>query len=175
MTGLQHNGRPLRINGYAAVFDSEIHIDGQTEKFVFGAFAPTLSRGGIDVRMTVNHRRGETWASVREGSLSLWEDECGLAFSAQVPATSHGHGWARAVADGQIEASVLFRGFGKKPAPGGTIVTAAILTDICLTTAAAYPTATWLGDFGLMRHMPDHALLLRRRWIGSCQRKRRAA
>ena len=179
MTGLQHNGRALRVDGYATLFDVEINIDGKIEKFAPGAFSPVLRRGAIDVRATVNHRRAGTWASVRAGSLKLWQDTTGLAFSAALPGNAEGRGLARAVADGQIGASVLFRPFGSKSTPGGYTVTAATLTDICLTTAPAYSTATWLSDFGLMRHMPDHALLLRSRWIGARQqartRQRRAA
>ncbi len=172
---LQHNGVVVRVNGYASLFDTEIRIDGQIESIAPGAFSPTCNRGAIDVRMTVNHHCAATWASVRDGSLKVWQDAVGLAFSAAFPDTSHGRGLARAVADGLIVASVLFRSFGQKPTPGGYIVTAATLTDVCLTTAAAYPTATWLSDFGLMRHMSDHALLLRRQWIGGQLKAKREA
>ena len=164
MTDLRHNGRPLRIDGYATIFDTPIVIDSQTEIISPGAFSMMLSRGAPYARATINHRPATTWASVRDGSLKLWADSTGLAFSAALPGTAEGRSVACAVADGQIGASVLFRPFGSNSTPTGYVVEAATLTDVCLTTTPAYLTATWLSDFGLMRHMPDHALLLRRQW-----------
>ena len=175
MTSLQHNGRKLRIDGYATLFGEEIYIGSQTEKFATGAFTPSLRRGATFVRATINHRRADTWASVRDGSLRLWEDSIGLAFSAALPATPEGRGLARAVADGLIQASVLFRPFRSKPTPTGCVVETATLIDVCLAIATAYPTATWLSDFGLMRHMSDRALLLRRCLIGAQLKARREA
>lgn len=172
---LEHNGAAVRIDGYACIFGSEIRIDGQIESFAPGAFSPTLRRGAIDMRATINHHRAETWASVRDGSLKLWQDDVGLGFSASLPGTAEGRGLARAVADGLIGASILFRPFQSKPTPGGYTVTAATLTDVCLTTSPAYLTAVWLVPFELMNFMPDHALLLRRRWIGGRLKAKREA
>ena len=92
-----------------------------------------------------------------------------------LPSTPEGRGQARAVADGLIGASVLFRPFKTEKTASGNIVQAATLTDICLTTSPAYPTATWLAPFELMNSMNDHALMLRRRLIGGQLKARREA
>jgi hypothetical protein len=92
-----------------------------------------------------------------------------------LPATLEGRGQARAVADGLIGASVLFRSFKTEKIAGECIIQAAILTDICLCTAPAYPTATWLVPFECMNYMPDHALMLRRRLIGGQLKAKREA
>jgi len=176
VTGLlKHNGETIRVFGYANLFGVPIEIHGQTEVVAPGAFSPTLRDGAIGVRATINHRRETTWASVQGGSLKLWQDSVGLAFSAVLPATAYGRGQARAVADGLIGASVLFRPFKTEKTDSGYIVQAAVLVDICLGTAPAYPTATWLAPFELMNHMSDHALGLRRRLIGGQLKARREA
>ena len=162
---LDDRGRPIHVCGYAGLFDTPIVIDGQTEEFARGAFQPSL-KFGADVRATINHKRDATWARVRDGSLKLWEDAVGLAFSANLPATPYGRGQARAVADGLIGASVLFRSFKTEKTTSGCIIQAATITDICLCTAPAYPTATWLVPFECMKNATDHALALRRRLIG---------
>ena len=172
---LQHESRPVKIVGYANLFDTLITRDGQTLEFAPGAFLPTLTRGAPDVRATINHQREMTWASVRDNSLTLWEDSTGLAFSATLPATPEGRGLARAAADGLIGASIRYRTFKTEKTASGLIVKAAILIDICLTTAPAYPTATWLAPFELMNYMSDDVLLLRRRLIGGQLKARREA
>ena len=168
------SGQPVHVCGYAGLFDTPIVIDGQTEEFARGAFQPSL-RFGADVPATVNHKCDATWARVRDGSLKLWEDDTGLAFSATLPATPYGRGLARAVADGLISASVLFRSFKTERTASGYIVQAATLTDICLATAPAYPTAVWLVPFECMKNATDHALMLRRRLIGGQLKARREA
>ncbi len=160
------HGLPLKIAGYANLFNTSITRNGQTLEFAPGAFSATLSRGAPYVRATINHKREMTWASVWDGSLRLWQDAKGLAFSASLPATLEGRGHARAVADGLISASIRYRSFQTEMTASGCIVKAAILIDVCLTTSPAYPTAVWLVPFELMSHMSDHALALRRCLIG---------
>ena len=171
---LEHDGQEIRINGFAAVWNTEIRVRGRTEEFARGAFLPVLNFGA-SVRATIDHERSQTFACVRDGSLRLWEDATGLAFSALVPASPHGRGWAHAVADGCLGASVLFRPFKTEKTSTGCIVQHATLTDICVTGAPAYPTAAWLAPFELMNHMDDSALLLRRRWIGGALKAKREA
>ena len=171
---LDDRGQLIHVQGYAGLFDTPIVVDGQTEEFARGAFQPSL-KFGADLRITVNHKRDATWARVRGGSLKIWEDNFGLAFSAMLPATPYGRGQARAVADGLIGASVLFRSFKTEKIAGGCIIQAATLTDICLCIAPAYPTAVWLAPFERMNHMGDHALMLRRRLIGGQLKARREA
>ena len=169
MTGqflLDDHGQVVRINGYACLFDTTIKHRGQALTFARGAFSPTLCYNASGVRALVDHRRAGEWARTRDGSLRLWEDDTGLAFSAMVLATSEGRGWARATADGYTAVSIHFRPFKTEKTASGGIVQAAILTEISLTTRPAFPTAAWLAPFELMDYMPDHALILRRRLIG---------
>ena len=168
------NGQVVRINGYASLFGAEGRINGQIISFDPGAFAPSL-RYGADVRATIDHRYGATFARVRDRSLTLWEDCVGLAFSLTVPASAEGHGIARSVADGEIGASVLFRPFQRRKTAGVYVVERAILTDVCLTTSPVYRTAAWLSPFELMNHMHDRALLLRRCWLGGALKGKREA
>lgn len=167
-------GQVVRINGYASLFGAEGQINGQIVSFDPGAFAPSL-RYGANVRATLDHRYGATFARVRDRSLMLWQDCVGLAFSIAVPASTEGRGIARAVADGEIGASVLFRPFQRRKAAGVYVVERTVLTDVCLTTSPVYRTAAWLSPFELMNHMHDRALLLRRCWVGGALKGKREA
>ena len=171
---LDAHGQPLKIVGYACLFDTPITIAGQTEVIAPGAFLPSL-RYGANVRACIDHRRSATWASADDGTLRLWQDATGLAFTAMVPASLEGRGLARAVADGCIGSSFYFRPFKTEQTASGYIVQAATLTEISLTTSPAYPTRAWLVPFESMNYMPDHALFLRRRWIGGQLKARREA
>ena len=169
---LQHNGQPLKIVGYACLFDTTIENRGQALTFARDAFLPTLRHNASGVRALVDHKWASEWACTQDGSLRLWQDHAGLAFAAMIPNTIEGRGLARAVGDGLVAASVHFRPFRTEETADGYIVQAAILTEISLTTRPAYPTATWLSELGLMRHMSDYALDLRRRWrLGSMKNR----
>ena len=161
---LDSHGQPLKIVGYASLFDSPITIDGQTEAIARGAFTPTLRRGAPVVRALVNHHRTTTWASVRAGTLKLWETGTGLAFSAMIQNTIAGRQLARAVAGGHTGVSFQCRPLKTEETASGYAVTAAMLTEISLIGEPAYATGAWLSDPDLMDPMPDHALALRRQW-----------
>ncbi len=172
---LKQNGAPLKICGYACLFDATIKHREQSLAFARGAFSPTLLYNASGVRALVDHKRAGEWACTRDGSLRVWEDGVGLGFSAMIPNTIEGRGLARAVADGYIGASLHFRPFKTEEIAGGYIVQAATLTEISLTTRPAFATAAWLVPFESMNHMPDHALALRRRLIGGQLKAKREA
>lgn len=165
MTGfLQHNGEPLKILGYGCLFGTTITYRGQDMTFARDAFSPTLRYNASGVRALVDHKPASEWACTQDGSLRLWEDGAGVAFSAKIPNTIEGRGLARAVADGLIGASLHFRPFKTKETASGYVIQAATLTEISLTTRPAFATAAWLVPFECMNNMSDHALMLRRRW-----------
>ncbi len=175
---LQHEGELLEICGYACLFDTTIRHGGQAFSFARGAFSPTLRYNAKGVRALVDHRRAGEWACTRDGSLRLWQDDTGLAFSANIPNTIAGRGLARAVADGYIGCSLHFRPFKTEETATGYVVLSTTLTEISITTRPAFATATWLAPFKLMNYMPDHAVVLRRHLIGgqlAAKREARAA
>ena len=172
---LHHEGEPLKIVGYGCPFGATITHRGQDLSFARDAFSPTLRFNASGVRALVDHKRASEWACTQDGSLRLWEDHVGLAFSAKIPNTIEGRGLARAVADGLIGASLHFRPFKIEETASGQIVQAATLTEISLTTRPAFATAAWLVPFECMNYMSDHALMLRRRLIGGQLKARREA
>ncbi len=78
-----------RLEGYAAVFNSEARIGGFTETIIPGAFRASLL-SGKDVLALVDHDTGRLLGRTRAGTLSLSEDGRGLAFSIEVPNTTLG-------------------------------------------------------------------------------------
>ena len=78
-----------RLEGYAAVFNSEARIGDFTETILPGAFRVSLLTGK-DVLALVDHDTGRLLGRTRAGTLSLAEDGRGLAFSIDVPNTTLG-------------------------------------------------------------------------------------
>lgn len=89
---LRTNGR--RLEGYAAVFDSETRIDGSfTETIKRGAFTESLRQGGPqgrDILALSDHDWKKVLARTKSKTLRLSEDSHGLAFSLQLPDTQAG-------------------------------------------------------------------------------------
>lgn len=77
------SGSELRVEGYAAVFDSpSLDLGGWYEVIQRGAFRKVLS-SQPDVRFMVNHG-GLPYARTTNGSLTVTEDTRGLRFSANL-------------------------------------------------------------------------------------------
>ena len=78
----EDNG-PIRVAGYAAVFNQETNIGGYfTETIAPGAFTSALDRGD-DVVFLVNHD-GLPLARTRSGTLRLTQDERGLYIESEL-------------------------------------------------------------------------------------------
>ena len=87
-TEIRAKGR--KLEGYAATFDNPASIGGRfVESIAPGAFASTL-RSQTDILALVDHDPSRVLARTKSGTLSLSEDARGLAFSLDVPDTSHG-------------------------------------------------------------------------------------
>ena len=161
---IQSAGQPLRVNGFAALFNTPIEVDGKTEIIAPGAFSATLRSGASAVRALVSHDPTTAWASVKDGSLKIWQDSVGLAFSAKLEDTVAGRQLARSVASGNAGASFRFKPLETQATASGYIVTDAMLYEISILGEPAYSTAAWLSDPDLMDGLPDHAVALRRLW-----------
>jgi uncharacterized protein len=135
-----------KLGGYAAVFDSPSEdLGGFTEYIRKGAFSESLQDRADDILMAWAHDLSKPIASRNAGSLTLREDNTGLAFEAALNDTS----WARdayeAIQSGAIsKVSFMFR-----VRPGGEtwqreggkdirIVTAARLFEISPVAFPAY-------------------------------------
>lgn len=87
---LEIRAKGRKLEGYAATFANPATIGGRfVETIARGAFAATLRNRG-DILALVDHDPGRVLARTRSGTLRLSEDEKGLAFSLDVPDTSHG-------------------------------------------------------------------------------------
>jgi HK97 family phage prohead protease len=87
VTELRAAGR--RLQGHAAIFNSEARIGTFTETILPGAFRSSLL-SGKDVLALVDHDTGRLLGRTRAGTLTLSEDARGLAFSIEVPNTTLG-------------------------------------------------------------------------------------
>lgn len=75
---------PGKLGGYAARFNSQsVDLGGYLETIAPGAFTRSLA-SGRDVKLLFDHSAGRVMASTKAGTLKLWEDGQGLAFSADV-------------------------------------------------------------------------------------------
>lgn len=80
--------RAAKIEGYAAVFNSEANIGGMFREIIRpGAFSNVLSRA--DVRALINHDENLVLGRNKAGTLSLSEDERGLKFDVTPPDTQY--------------------------------------------------------------------------------------
>lgn len=82
---LRAKGR--RLEGYAALFNTEARIGPFTETIRAGAFAGSLA---ADVLALVDHDPSRVLARTKSGTLRLSEDTRGLAFDLDIPDTGAG-------------------------------------------------------------------------------------
>lgn len=75
-----------RLEGYAAIFNTETRIGGFSETIAAGAF------GGLggDILALLDHDTGKVLGRTRSGTLRVHEDAKGLAFSLDLPDTQAG-------------------------------------------------------------------------------------
>lgn len=79
----QEENGPIRVAGYAAVFNQETNIGGYfTETIAPGAFTSALDRGD-DVVLLINHD-GLPLARTRSGTLKLTQDQRGLYIESEL-------------------------------------------------------------------------------------------
>jgi len=93
----------MTISGYAAVFNSDSEPLPFIERIAPGAFTRSL-KARNEIKLLWNHDSGEPMASVRGGSLKLWEDAKGLAYEATLANTTRGRDVAELIRSKVIDA-----------------------------------------------------------------------
>jgi HK97 family phage prohead protease len=97
----QELGEPLKIRGYAAVFNQLSQpIFGFRERILPGAFKKSLSN---DVRALVSHDPALILGRTKSGTLKLREDEHGLHTEIAPPNTSLGHDTVESIKRGDLD------------------------------------------------------------------------
>jgi Escherichia/Staphylococcus phage prohead protease len=84
---LEVRAKGRRLEGYAALFNTEARVGDFTETIAAGAFAGSLSH---DILALLDHDPTRVLARTKSKTLRLSEDTRGLAFDLDVPDTSHG-------------------------------------------------------------------------------------
>ncbi len=94
---------PLRIEGYAAVFNVPSHdLGGFIEKVKPGAFARAITAKS-DVRALINHDPNCVIGRTKAGTLQLSEDSKGLRFIATLPNTNYARDLYESIRRGDMD------------------------------------------------------------------------
>jgi HK97 family phage prohead protease len=93
----------MTFTGYAAVFNQPSEDLGGFREYVApGAFSRSL-KSRSEVKLLWNHDVGEPLASMRGGTMKLYEDERGLKVTAQLPQTTRGRDVAELIRTGVVD------------------------------------------------------------------------
>lgn len=96
------DNEPLKISGYAVVFNSRASIgDFFDEQISPGAFKRALSENG-DIRALFNHNWDKVIGRTKAKTLTLREDDKGLYFELELPNTSYARDLAESMERGDI-------------------------------------------------------------------------
>jgi HK97 family phage prohead protease len=99
---VREEGDGMTFVGYAAKFNEPSeNLGGFIEYVERGAFSRSL-KSRNDVMLLWNHDSGEPLASVRSGTMKLYEDDIGLRVEARLPMTSRGKDLAILLRDGIV-------------------------------------------------------------------------
>ena len=97
----QDLGEPLKIRGYAAVFNQLSERDlGFRERIMPGAFK---SLSGNDVRALVNHDPSQIIGRTKSGTLTMREDDHGLLVEISPPNTTLGRDAVESIKRGDLD------------------------------------------------------------------------
>lgn len=136
------------ITGYAARFDKlSVDLGGFREKIQRGAFARSLKSENI--RALWNHNRDIVLGSTKAGTLRLWEDEKGLRFDFDAPASPWGDTALESIRRGDVDGMsfgfmVPRNGDSWEESNGGPIRTLldVNLLEVSPTAFPAYPSSS---------------------------------
>lgn len=129
--------KPMVLEGYAAVFNSETEIADFREQVAPGAFSNALDQ---DVRFLLNHD-GVPFARTSNGSLQLTEDDHGLHYRAELIDTQSGRDLYAMVKRGDLNESSFAFTINDEDWKDDlrTIRSVGKLFDVSVTTYGAYP------------------------------------
>lgn len=103
ITTRNKDDEPLKVSGYAAVFNSRTSIGDFFDEIISpGAFKNSISKSGADIRALFNHDWNVVLGRTKAGTLKLSEDERGLKFELELPNTSAGRDLAESMERGDI-------------------------------------------------------------------------
>ena len=156
------------LSGYAAVFNSEANLGDFQELIRPGAFAKSLATGS-NVRALYHHQGDALLGTTKGGTLQLREDAKGLAFSLDLPDTSHGRDLAVLVARGDVSGC----SFGFRVAAGGDrweqrgaqLVRELLAVDLMEVTLTADPAYTDTSIAMRSRPIQQLCIDLNRAWL----------
>jgi uncharacterized protein len=134
---LRASDKPMVLEGYAAVFNSETKIGDFREQVAPGAFTESLDQ---DVRFLLNHD-GLPFARTSNGSLQLKEDDHGLHYRATLLDTQAGRDLYSMVERGDLNESSFAFTIAEEDWQDDlrTIRSVGSLFDVSVTTFGAYP------------------------------------
>ena len=95
---------PIKISGYAAVFNSRTSIGDWFDEIIApGAFERSISNSKADIRALFNHDWGKVLGRTKSSTLTLREDEKGLNFELELPNTTYARDLAESMERGDID------------------------------------------------------------------------
>ena len=154
---LDGNGKPLRISGYAAVWNQPSEdLGGFVEYVMPGAFTDSIQND--DVRALFNHDNNKVLGRSKNGTLKMVEDSLGLHFEVVPPEVS----WVKDLAESMRRGDINQCSFGFKTLRDSWSRDHAIrhlekakLSDVSVVTQPAYPqtsatvqTRSWIAGRG---------------------------
>jgi len=95
---------PIRISGYAAVFNSRTSIGNFFDEVIKpGAFKNSINDDEADIRALFNHDWDKVLGRTKADTLSLSEDDKGLKFDLELPNTTYARDLAESMERGDID------------------------------------------------------------------------
>lgn len=95
---------PVKISGYAAVFNSRTSIGDYFDEVIKpGAFKGSISEDESDIRALFNHDWDKVLGRTKSETLSLSEDDKGLKFELELPNTTYARDLAESMERGDID------------------------------------------------------------------------
>lgn len=152
----------IRVQGYALPWDQPAYVDGLVETVAPRAVSCDTVRNLKLLAVTHEEVDARIYAETKRGNLRFWQDDYGLAFSAQLDDNTFGRGLAHSIRSGLDGCSVLFSHMRRRE--DGRIIWATI-DHVTLTASPAYrDTGVWLaGD--PIRDRPAHLRDMSAAWL----------
>lgn len=145
----------MKVQGYALPWDKPAYVDGLVESVAPNAVAADTPRN-ITLLFGDHATDGrEVFAQTRDGSLRLWSDDYGLAFSATLDTSrATARAAARSIAAADVsQCSVNFTGMRRRE--DGRVIWGAI-DHIALVWSGAYAdTGCWMEDQLIRDRAPE--------------------